>query len=632
MKTPEEMRQLEELFHQAIALEAGQRVFFMERLRKSNSELAVEVDSLVDAYEQKASFIESPAYEAAAHVIGDSRMQLKAGESVGKYKIVSPLGRGGMGDVYLADDPALGRQVALKLLPDAFTADEDRLRRFVQEARAASALNHPNILTIHEIGEADGAHFIATEFVKGHTLRHHLTNRALEYTDVLEIAIQVASALEAAHEAGIIHRDIKPENIMLRPDGYVKILDFGLAKLTEPSVGSSLSSNSEMPTMARNYTEPGIMMGTISYMSPEQARGMLVGPQTDIFSLGVVIYEMIAGRTPFTGQTDADVIVSILTKDYPPLRAIAAKIPGAFEAIVDKALKKEREERYQTAGELLSDLKKVKQDLLLEQRFGVTEQPTLVAATGPDISPKISTENVIRETGVSGRVTTSRPLRPALAQVVTTVAVAVVIGGSLIWYRARSTEAPLAPVQRTVQRTLSYFVTVQKYRNGKPYEKPFRLRDDINFEKDYRLRLTVTSSQVGYLYIFNEEVGESDKTPSFVIMFPSEITNNGSAQLKENQQVQIPERTEFQFDAHEGIERIWLVWASRRLDELEAFKRFANPKDRGQVSGPESAKLSEFLKSHRPGNPSVERTEDKPETIVRGNSDILVHLISLSHH
>jgi serine/threonine protein kinase len=633
MKTPEEMRQLEELFHQAVGLDAGQRAFFIDRLRSSNPALGAEVESLVQAYEQKASFIESPAYEAAAHVIGDSRMQLKAGESVGKYKIVSALGHGGMGDVYLADDPALGRQVALKLLPDAFTADPDRLRRFVQEARAASALNHPNILTIHEIGEADGAHFIATEFVKGHTLRHHLAKRAIEFTDALEIAIQVASALEAAHEAGIIHRDIKPENIMLRPDGYVKILDFGLAKLTESSVGSRLSADSEIPTIARNYTEPGIMMGTISYMSPEQARGLLVGPQTDIFSLGVVMYEMIAGRTPFAGQTDADVIVSILSKDHPPLRAIAAKMPGGFEAIVDKALKKEREERYQTAGELLSDLKKVKQDLLFEQKFGKTEQPTLVAARALENSPRVSTENVIRETEVvSGRITTSRRMRPALALVLTSVAAAVVIGGTVIWYRAQSTEAPLAPVQATAQRTLSFFVTVQKYRDGKPYEKSFRLRDDINFERDYRLRLTVTSPQVGFLYIFNEEVAESDKTPSFVIMFPSETANNGSAQLNENQQIQIPERTEFQFDEHQGTERIWLVWADRRLDALEALKRFANSKDKGLVDKSETDRLAEFLRSHRPTNPSVERTEEKPETILRASSDILVHLISLAHH
>src|SRR5262249_49265932 len=233
MKTPEEMRQLEDLFHRAVGLDADQRAVFIKNLRSSDPDLGAEVESLIAAYEQKASFIESPAYEAATDLIEDSQSQLIEGQLIGRYRIIAPLGRGGMGEVYLASDSSLARQVALKLLPAAFIADQNRLRRFVQEARAASALNHPNILTIHEIGQADGIHFIATEFVKGHTLRHHLSQKAIGLSEALDVAIQVASALEAAHEAGIIHRDIKPENIMLRPDGYVKVLDFGLAKLTE---------------------------------------------------------------------------------------------------------------------------------------------------------------------------------------------------------------------------------------------------------------------------------------------------------------------------------------------------------------------------------------------------------------
>ena len=631
MKTPEEMRQLEECFHQAVALEGNERASFIEGLRSSNPDLAVEVESLIHAYEQKPSFIESPAFEDSGHFTGESRMQLKGGQSVGKYEIVEPLGRGGMGDVYLANDPALGRRVALKLLPAAFTSDGDRLRRFVQEARAASALNHPNILTIHEIGEADGVHFIATEFVKGHTLRHLLAKKPIEVSQAVEVASQVASALEAAHDAGIIHRDIKPENIMIRPDGYVKVLDFGLAKLTEPLFGPKPSADSQIPTMSRNYTEPGVMMGTISYMSPEQARGLLVGPQTDIFSLGVVMFEMVAGRTPFVGQTDADVIVAILTGAHAPLRSIAPKVPRSFETIVNRALQKEREERYQTAQELLFDLKRLKQDLLFEQRFAVTEQPTLISVGNPEISARASSENLIRETGVSSRITTGRRRKPALALALTVIVVTALIGGSLVWYRGRPTASAPALVQPAAQRTLSYFVTVQKYRDGKPYEKPVRLRDDINFEKDYRLRLSVISPNVGFLYIFNEEVGESGNNPSFVIMFPSETANNGSSKLNENQQIQIPERTEFQFDEHEGTERIWLVWADRRLDEMESLKRFANPKDRGSVAKSESGSLSEFLKSHRSTNASVERPEDKAETTVRASGDILVHLISLSH-
>jgi serine/threonine protein kinase len=631
MRTPEEMRQLEDCFHQAVALEGNQRASFIERLRSSNADLAAEVESLIHAYEQKPSFIESPAFEGAAAFTDESRMQFKGGQSVGKYEIVEPLGRGGMGDVYLAKDPALGRRVALKLLPAAFTSDGDRLRRFVQEARAASALNHPNILTIHEIGEAGGVHFISTEFVKGHTLRHLLlAKKPMEVSQAVEVAIQVTSALEAAHEAGIIHRDIKPENIMVRTDGYVKVLDFGLAKLTEPLFGSNPSTDSQVPTMSRNYTEPGTMMGTINYMSPEQARGLMVGPQTDIFSLGVVMYEMVGGQTPFRGQTDADVIVAILTGAHPTLSGIV-KIPGSFEGIINKALQKEREERYQTAQELLADLKRLKQDLLFEQRFAVTEQPTLISGNAA-ISSRASSENVIRQTDSSGRITTRRRLKPALALVLTVIAATALIGGSLIWYRARATEPAPATVAQPGARTLSYFVTVQKYRAGKPYEKPFRLRDDINFEKDYRLRLGVMSSQAGYLYIFNEELGESGKVPSFVIMFPSETANNGSSKLNENQQVQIPEQTEFRFDEHEGTERIWLVWTDRRLDELEQLKRFANTKDRGSVAEFEGGRLSEFLKTHRSTNASVERSEDKPETIVRANGDILVHLISLSHH
>src|SRR5882672_7086168 len=223
-------------------------------------------------------------------------------EAISHYRILKKLGEGGMGEVYLAQDIKLDRKAALKLLPVGTARDEDRFRRFQLEAKAASALNHPNILTIYEIGEEDSLHFIATEFIEGVTLREHAWQKGMKITEVLEVAIQIASALTAAHEAGITHRDIKPENIMLRRDGYVKVLDFGLAKLTERK-----SSASEEPTMVR--TEPGIVMGTIKYMSPEQARGLPVDVRTDIWSLGVVLYEILTGYVPFGGNTASDVIV-----------------------------------------------------------------------------------------------------------------------------------------------------------------------------------------------------------------------------------------------------------------------------------------------------------------------------------
>jgi serine/threonine protein kinase/Flp pilus assembly protein TadD len=283
-------------------------------------------------------------------------------KSIARYRILEKLGAGGMGEVYLAEDTKLGRKVALKLLAEELTQNRDRLSRFDQEAYAASALNHPNILTIYEMGDEAGRHYIATEFVDGMTLRKRLHASPMEFSDVLHIAIQVAGALEEAHAAGIIHRDIKPENIMIRRNGHVKVLDFGLAKLTE-SQFSGEEADGEAVTRALVLTDAGVVMGTSQYMSPEQARGKAVDVRTDIWSLGVVLYEMAAGRAPFFGDTKTDVIVAIAKTDPPPLARFAPNLPAEFEWIVMKALRKNVDERYQTIKELESDLKKLKQRL-----------------------------------------------------------------------------------------------------------------------------------------------------------------------------------------------------------------------------------------------------------------------------
>src|SRR5947208_2254769 len=264
-----------------------------------------------------------------------------------------------MGEVFLAEDSKLCRKVALKLLAEELTQNRDRLSRFDQEAYAASALNHPNILTIYEMGDEGGRHYIATEFIDGVTLRKRLSGAPMELVEVLEVAIQVAGALEEAHAAGIVHRDIKPENIMIRRNGHVKVLDFGLAKLTESSAISE--TDTEAITRAMVQTDAGVVMGTSQYMSPEQARGKPVDARTDIWSLGVVLYEMAAGRAPFTGETKTDVIVAIAKSDPPPIARFAVNVPAEFEWIVMKALRKNVDERYQTIKEFESDLKKLKQ-------------------------------------------------------------------------------------------------------------------------------------------------------------------------------------------------------------------------------------------------------------------------------
>ncbi|HYT50160.1 MAG TPA: serine/threonine-protein kinase, partial [Pyrinomonadaceae bacterium] len=298
--------------------------------------------------------------------------------SISRYRIIEKLGSGGMGEVYLAEDTRLGRKVALKLLAEGLTKNRDRLSRFDQEAYAASALNHPNILTIYEMGDEGGRHYIATEFVDGVTLRKRLGGPPLELTEVLDIAIQIAGALEEAHAAGIVHRDIKPENVMIRRNGHVKVLDFGLAKLTETP--TSDETDTEAVTRALVQTDAGMVLGTSQYMSPEQARGKPVDARTDIWSLGVVLYEMAAGRAPFSGETKTDVIVAIAKTEPTPLARFAPNVPSEFEWIVSKALRKDVDERYQTVKELESDLKKLKQRIEFQSELERSMSPEQYSA------------------------------------------------------------------------------------------------------------------------------------------------------------------------------------------------------------------------------------------------------------
>jgi serine/threonine-protein kinase len=366
--TPERWKLIDQLFHAALQREPGRRAAFVAESCAGDETLQKEIEDLLVSHDQSESFIETSAADVAAELLAEDKPGLAAGQAVGPYKVVNLLGEGGMGQVFLGTDTRLGRPVALKVLPRQFTIDPERVRRFEQEARAASALNHPNIVTIHEIGRFNGTRFIVTEFVEGQTLRQLMNEKPLTLNEALNVAIQIAGALSAAHGAGIVHRDIKPENIMLRADGYVKILDFGLAKLTELRT----DSEREGPTLLQS--NPGLVMGTVQYMSPEQARGETVDARTDIWSLGALLYELICGHVPFSGETPSHVMVSLMETELPPLTN-HTNVPAELERIVTKALRKNRKERYQTSKELAHDLENLKQELQIEARLKGSLQP-----------------------------------------------------------------------------------------------------------------------------------------------------------------------------------------------------------------------------------------------------------------
>ncbi len=381
MTTPQRWQEIDRIFADALECEPAERAAFLEEACGGDEELRKEVESLLAN--------DMPESLAGDHAVQEATRLLvkKAGERtidrIGRYQIIRSLGAGGMGRVYLGLDEQLNRPVAVKLLSNYNASEEERMRRFRREALSASALNHPNILTIYEIGEFEGANFITAEFVDGVTLRARMKAEALPTDLALDIAIQIVSALAAAHAAGIIHRDIKSENVMVRADGLVKVLDFGIAKFTQ-------AGDSEKKDLVE--TMPGAIIGTAAYMSPEQARGALIDTRTDIWSLGVILYEMVAGRRPFEGNTPADVIAAILERQPPSLPTHNSVALESLELIVFKALQKERKNRYQTAAELLTDLKQLRQTPELVGEEGRLDSQQSSASpggiAGPPLEPK----------------------------------------------------------------------------------------------------------------------------------------------------------------------------------------------------------------------------------------------------
>lgn len=373
---PERWKRINDVLIPALERDANARAAHIREACGSDDSLRREVESLLASHDQASDFLEESVVGAAAQLLIEDQANLEVGQQINHYKILSPLGVGGMGEVYLVRDTTLGRQAAIKLLPSRFTQDRDRLRRFQQEARAASALNHPNIITIYELGEFDSTQYLATEFIDGKTLFQYMKDARscrdsaeINLTEILDIAIQLVSALGAAHSEKIVHRDIKPTNIMVRRDGYIKILDFGVAKLTE-RFHDELSADARASEDDLITTKAGEVLGTVSYMSPEQARGLRVDARADIWSAGVVLYEMITGHRPFEGPTRSDVIVSILQREPLPLGRYAQNVPAELERIVMKALRKNTDGRYQAVQDMAHDLKSLKQQIEFETKMG----------------------------------------------------------------------------------------------------------------------------------------------------------------------------------------------------------------------------------------------------------------------
>jgi serine/threonine protein kinase len=621
---PERWQQISRIFNRAILLDEAARSAYVKKNCGADNDLQAEIEKLIESHEQAEGddFIGGLAVEdVAEHFIeGEDQLALHKGRQFGNYLILDHLGTGGMGEVYLAKDSRLDRTVALKILSSDVVADERRMQRFRQEAKVASSLNQPNILTIYEFGEVDTLTFIAAEFVDGDTLRDYVRGKQLKLGEILDISIQMLAALDAAHEASIVHRDMKPENVMIRRrDHVVKVLDFGLARVTEKKGNADAVTSEKAVTEFK--TAPGLIMGTVNYMSPEQALAKPADARSDIWSCGIIIYELVAGAKPFGGSTSAHTIVQILEKQPAPLaHPGAAGVPQELQRIVDKSIAKDPDERYQTAKDMLIDLRNLKRRLDLDAEIERSS-----AVTAEYARPARTAEPVVVETKK-----TNRALVVALIAIIASLAAVFVIN---VWRgtRNQSSVPPPAPVVSTPARTLTYWITVQKFKNGKAYQDPFDISGEINFEAEYQIRLSVRSAQPGYLYILNEGPANATAGPEYVVVFPSSTANAGSEYITANQRVQIPDQSWLKFDKEQGVEKLWLVFAESPLRELEGLKAFANRQTRGLITDAQQNKaINSFLTAH-----SVNRVgHEKGDTLttLTSSEKVLVYPVKLEHH
>ena len=626
MNSPERWEKIQEIFH--VALESENRPEFLTSACCSDPELRAEVEALLAAHEQDNSFLDAPAWEKATSLLAEPIAEshiIPPAKLFSHYQIISLLGKGGMGEVYLASDTRLGRKTALKILPEKYTSEADLVARFEREARAASALNHPNILTVYEIGESEDSHFIATEFIEGLTLRQRLETGAIPLKETLEICLQIAAALTAAHEAGIIHRDIKPENIMLRPDGYVKVLDFGLAKLIE---ASSVPDDST--------TQTGMIMGTPSYMSPEQARGQKVDHRTDIWSLGVLLHEMAVGTRPFKGQSRVDLMVSILEREPSPLPDY---FPLEFRKIVAKSLAKDPSQRYATAREFGLELKELRhqQEFASEIKNFTREAETTVIQNSPDTEKlsfaqitqpeTISDPRRISESpvAVSANNKLASKLSPVRATLIGLLLAGIVGAGGWYLFIAKPAASNLATstFANKPVRELTWWLTAQRMQGKKAIGDPVQSAGNDWYPAGTKFKFNLVSPQTGYLYLLNEGLTSSGEK-SLNLLYPTPNNNQLNAAVTANQPIQTDN---YIFDENEGTEKFWIVWAANPVAEIEAAKSDAKPTIKNDV---QRAAILALLAQHAPKTTST-IDESKENSTVTTGSEILADLVNLKH-